>query len=121
MSTEEQIGLNLLNFVLSKLEQICFRIELPFCEFNNLKDSKKSISNIINMPIKSVQRIAFKIYDRNGNGVIDENDIIQLFLIAEESPSMQSDIEVIVKNYKIGGKKSNNLEGTTTDTIMEDG
>ena len=31
------------------------------------------------MSLKTAQRIAFKIYDRNGNGVIDEKDIIQLF------------------------------------------
>ena len=34
------------------------------------------------MSLKTAQRIAFKIYDRNGNGVIDEKDIIQLFDVA---------------------------------------
>lgn len=34
------------------------------------------------MPIKAAQRIGFKLYDRNGNGVIDEKDIIELFTIA---------------------------------------
>jgi Ca2+-binding EF-hand superfamily protein len=35
------------------------------------------------MPIKAAQRIAFKIYDRNGNGIIDEKDIIELLAIAD--------------------------------------
>lgn len=53
------------------------------------------------MSLKTAQRIAFKIYDRNDNGIIDEKDIIQLFTVAESFPSMQDDMEVIVKNYKV--------------------
>ena len=52
------------------------------------------------MSLKTAQRIAFKIYDRNGNGVIDEKDIIQLFDVAEQYEAMQEDMEIIIKNYK---------------------
>lgn len=34
------------------------------------------------MSVKAAQRIAFKIYDRNDNGIIDEKDIIELFTVA---------------------------------------
>jgi Ca2+-binding EF-hand superfamily protein len=34
------------------------------------------------MPLKAAQRVAFKVYDRNGNGVIDEKDIIELLSVA---------------------------------------
>jgi hypothetical protein len=53
-----------------------YQVELPFCDFDNLKDSRKSIERIFNLPLKTAQRIAFKIYDRNDNGVIDEQDIV---------------------------------------------
>ncbi len=53
------------------------------------------------MSLKTAQRISFKIYDRNDNGIIDEKDIIQLFTVAESFSSMQDDMEVIVKNYKV--------------------
>lgn len=61
------------------------------------------------MPLKVAQRIAFKIYDRNGNGLIDEKDIIELFSIAEGSTAMQKDLEVIVKNYKLSSNRSSEI------------
>ena len=62
------------------------------------------------MSLKTAQRIAFKIYDRNGNGIIDEKDIIELFTVAESYEAMQDDMEVIVKNYKV----------TTKDDLIQD-
>lgn len=44
------------------------------------------------MSLKTAQKIAFKIYDRNGNGVIDEKDIIELFSLAENNEAMQKDL-----------------------------
>jgi len=35
------------------------------------------------MPIKAAQRLAFKIYDRNGNGIIDQKDIMELFDLSD--------------------------------------
>ena len=53
-----------------------YPIELPHCEFVSLKDSRNSIDRIFNMSYKNALKIAFKIYDRNDNGKIDEKDII---------------------------------------------
>lgn len=77
----------------------------------------------MNMQLKMAQKIAFKIFDRNCNGVIDESDIIQLFLIAEDIPAMQSDIEIIVKNYKVSGKNVGNsnthLDPSAVDSLED--
>ena len=58
------------------------------------------------MPLKAAQRVAFKVYDRNGNGVIDEKDIIELLSVAQDFQAMQADMDVIVKNYKVANKSN---------------
>ena len=69
------------------------------------------------MSLKAAQRIAFKIYDRNDNGVIDERDIIQLFTIAEGFQAMQEDMEIIVKNYKVNN--ANNNAGNMSNVMQK--
>ena len=59
----------------SKMFEIDY-ISLPFCEFVGEADAKKSINRIFNIPIETTHKIAFKIFDRNANGTIDEKDII---------------------------------------------
>ena len=40
-------------------------------DFVGEREAKKSIAKIFNMPIILTQRLAFKVYDRNNNGIID--------------------------------------------------
>ena len=65
---------------------------MPYCEFVGLKKSKRSVEDIFNLSIKSAQKLAFKIYDRNGNGIIDEKDIIELFSEADLNPAIKFDL-----------------------------
>ena len=67
----------------------------------SLKQSRNSIDRIFNLSLKSSQLIAFRIYDRNGNGVIDEKDIIELMSEAESNQAIQKDLETVVKHYCI--------------------
>jgi hypothetical protein len=78
-----------------------FPVEIPYCKFFSFKECKMSIERIVNMPLKAAQRIAFRIYDRNGNGIIDEKDIFELLTVGEDFEAMREDMCVIVKNYKV--------------------
>jgi hypothetical protein len=94
-----------------------FPLEVPFCKFTSFKECKMSIERIVNMPLKSAQRLAFKIYDRNANGIIDEKDIIELLTIGEEFEAMQEDMHVIIKNYKTGNSNSLNSSRLKTKNL----
>ena len=58
------------------------------------------------MPIEQTQKLAFKIYDRNQNGVIDERDILELMDIVDENQAMKEDFYLIIKHYHVDQEKS---------------
>jgi Ca2+-binding EF-hand superfamily protein len=56
---------------------------LFYAEFISLKETRKSIHRIINMSVRNSHKLVFQIFDKNKNGIIDEEDLIQLVNLSE--------------------------------------
>ena len=55
---------------------------LPYCEFISYRETKSSIYQLINMGARTTLKIAFSIYDKNRNGLVDQDDLLQMISLS---------------------------------------
>ena len=55
---------------------------LPFSEFISFKETKNSIYQLVGMSARMGLKMAFGVFDKNRNGVIDEDDLLQLISLS---------------------------------------
>lgn len=68
---------------------------LPFSEFISHRETKNSIYQLVGMSAKQGLKLAFTIFDKNRNGLIDEDDLIQLISLSRTMPTLEIDIAVL--------------------------
>jgi hypothetical protein len=68
---------------------------LPFAEFISFRETKASIYRLTRMNMKTCYKIAFGIFDKNRNGKIDQNDLLQLISLSRKLTLLEPDIIVI--------------------------
>ena len=61
---------------------------LPFSEFISFKETKNSIYQLVGMSARMGLKMAFGIFDKNRNGLIDEDDLLQLISLSREMPTL---------------------------------
>lgn len=66
-------------------------------DFISLKETRKSIHRLVNMSVFTTQKLAFTLYDRNHDGVIDRKDLIPLFNLVDTLPVLSGDISKMVR------------------------
>jgi Ca2+-binding EF-hand superfamily protein len=55
---------------------------LPYCEFISYRETKSTVYQLISMSNKTALKLAFTIYDKNRNGMVDEDDLLQMISLS---------------------------------------
>jgi len=61
---------------------------LPFAEFISERETKASIYRLVRMNPSGYLKIAFSLYDKNQNGIIDEDDLLQAIGLSRKMPQI---------------------------------
>lgn len=70
---------------------------LPYSEFISYRETKSTVYQLINMGSRTALKVAFSIYDKNKNGVIDEEDLLQMISHSRTLTFMETDINIMAK------------------------
>ena len=70
---------------------------LPHCEFISFKETKNSIYQLVGMNARMGLKLAFSIFDKNRNGLVDEDDLLQLLSLSRTMPTLELDIAPLAR------------------------
>jgi hypothetical protein len=98
---------------------------LPYCEFISYREAKSSVYQLISMGSRTALKLAFAIYDKNRNGVVDEDDLLQMISLSRTYAFVEADIARIAKAMLSADGKAKNSpqasERTEKQASMDSG